>query len=222
MIRVEKIAYQYPDGEFRLEVESLVVDKGESIALIGPSGAGKTTLLNLLSGILVPDGGSIRVNNILISERADFGRRDFRLKHIGLVFQEFELIDYLSVIDNVLLPYQISYALPYNTNEKERAVQLLERVGMADKQKRYPHQLSQGERQRVGLCRALLPEPIVILADEPTGNLDPMNSDLVVELMAEYSREQQCTVITVTHEQDRLEQFQRVIDVTQLSVKEHG
>ena len=86
MIRVEGVSYQYPDGDFRLEVDSLSVDQGESVALIGPSGTGKTTLLNLLSGIIVPDRGTIRVNNILLSDRADFGRRAFRVKHIGLVF----------------------------------------------------------------------------------------------------------------------------------------
>lgn len=220
MIRGEQLHYRYPEGEFCLQVPLLSISRGESVAIIGPSGSGKTTLLNLLAGIIVPDDGVIRINETTVSELDDASRRDFRIKNLGLVFQEFELLEYLNVVDNVLLPFRISTALIWRSEVRDRAEGLLEQVGLAGKRHRHPSQLSQGERQRVALCRALLPEPLVILADEPTGNLDPVNRDLVIAMMSDYARTNQSTLVTVTHEHDQLDHFQRTIDVTQMAGKE--
>lgn len=220
MIHGEQLQYRYPEGEFRLQVPLLSISRGESVAIIGPSGTGKTTLLNLLAGIIVPDDGVIRINETTVSELDDASRRDFRIKNLGLVFQEFELLEYLNVVDNVLLPFRISAALSWRSGVCDRAEGLLEQVGLAGKRHRHPSQLSQGERQRVALCRALLPEPLVILADEPTGNLDPVNRDLVIAMMSDYARTNQSTLVTVTHEHDQLDHFQRTIDVTQMAGKE--
>jgi len=216
MIEIQGLQFHYSRSDFQLRVPGLGVDRGSTLALIGPSGTGKTTLLSLLAGILVPDTGTVRVNGTQLSGLDDRARRDFRIRHTGLVFQEFELLEYLSVLDNILLPYRISAALTLNQEVRERATSLAEQVGIADKLRRYPRQLSQGERQRVALCRALLPQPPVILADEPTGNLDPATRDRVLAIVFDYVKTRQATLIAVTHEHDLLDRFQRVEDITQL------
>ena len=216
MIEIQGLQFHYSHSNFRLRVPQLGIEGGSTVALIGPSGTGKTTLLSLLAGILVPDTGTVRVNGTHLSGLDDRVRRDFRIRHTGLVFQEFELLEYLSVLDNILLPYRISSALALNEGIRERAKSLAEQVGIADKLRRHPRQLSQGERQRVALCRALLPQPPVILADEPTGNLDPANRDRVLAIVFDYVKTRQATLIAVTHEHDLLDRFQRVEDITQL------
>jgi putative ABC transport system ATP-binding protein len=216
MIEVQGLQFSYPRSDFQLRVPTLDIERGSTVALIGPSGTGKTTLLSLLAGILVPDTGVVRVNGTQVSGLEDRARRDFRLRTAGLVFQEFELLEYLSVLDNILLPYRISRALASTEDVPRRATLLAEQVGIGDKLRRYPGQLSQGERQRVALCRALLPQPPVILADEPTGNLDPANRDRVLELVFDYVKTRQATFVAVTHEHDLLDRFQRVEDVMAL------
>jgi ABC-type lipoprotein export system ATPase subunit len=216
MIEVQGLQFSYPQSDFQLRMPRLEVEHGSTVALIGPSGTGKTTVLSLLAGILVPDTGAVRVNGTPISGLEDRDRRDFRIRTAGLVFQEFELLEYLSVLDNILLPYRISGALALTENVHRRATLLAGQVGIGDKLRRYPGQLSQGERQRAALCRALLPQPPVILADEPTGNLDPANRDRVLELVFDYVRTHEATLIAVTHEHDLLDRFQRVEDVLEL------
>jgi putative ABC transport system ATP-binding protein len=142
----------------------------------------------------------------------DSARRDFRIKNIGLVFQEFELLAYLSVYDNILLPYRINPAVRLDSSVRDKAAALAQGVGIGDKLRRFPDKLSQGERQRVAVCRALLTEPGVILADEPTGNLDPSNKDRVLDILFAYVRERGATMVTVTHDHDLLARFDRVIE----------
>jgi ABC-type lipoprotein export system ATPase subunit len=154
MIRLKDIEFHYAPGDFRLEIEELSIAKGQTVAVIGPSGSGKTTLLNLIAGILIPHAGIIQVKEVEISKLEDSPRRDFRIANIGPVFQEFELLQYLTVLDNILLPYRISKALALNSRIRDRAVQLARDVGIEDKLHRYTHQMSQGERQRVAICRA--------------------------------------------------------------------
>ena len=143
--------------------------------MIGPSGSGKTTLLNLVSGILTPEQGSVRCGDSEVSALGDAARRDFRITRIGFVFQDFELLDYLNVLDNVLHPYRITNALKLTREVRERAGDLLQQMGLGNKLMRGVERLSQGEKQRVAICRALLPSPQLVLADEATGNLDPRN-----------------------------------------------
>jgi putative ABC transport system ATP-binding protein len=183
------------------------------VAVIGPSGSGKTTLLHLIAGIAVPQSGRISVDGVELSELGSTARRDFRIRTIGLVFQEFELLEYLSVLDNVLLPYRISPALALDRQVRDRAVGLARRVGIGDKIGRLARRLSHGERQRAAICRAVLPAPKILLADEPTGNLDPSNKDRVLDIFLEYTRQTSTTLVTVTHDRDLLERFDRVIDV---------
>jgi putative ABC transport system ATP-binding protein len=212
MIRISQLHFRYPEGDFALRVPELVVEKGETVAMIGPSGSGKTTLLSLMAGIRAPETGDIRTAGTEMGSLDEAGRRDFRIRTIGLVFQEFELLEYLSVLDNILLPYRISSALRLDVPVRERAQELAREVGIGDKVGRHANLLSQGEKQRVAVCRALLARPPLILADEPTGNLDPTNKDHVLDILFEYTRSSGATLITVTHDHELLDRFDRVID----------
>jgi ABC-type lipoprotein export system ATPase subunit len=216
MIDLTDLRFQYGDDGFALHVSGLSVQRGETAAVIGPSGSGKTTLLNLIAGVVPPQGGRVVTNGVDVGELDDRARRDFRIRHIGLVFQEFELLDYLTVLDNILLPYRISAALRLDREVRERAVRIAEQVGIQDKLGRHPDQLSQGERQRVAVCRAVLPEPVLLLADEPTGNLDPGNKDRVLDILLEYTERSGATFVTVTHDRDVVQRFHRVIDFKDL------
>jgi len=212
VIAIRELEFRYATGGFRLEIPQLDVAAGESVAFIGPSGSGKTTLLNLMAGIVSPSRGSIDLGGVNIAALSDRHRRELRITKIGLVFQEFELLEYLSVLDNIVLPYRINAALVFDAAVWQRARQLAAEVGIADELKRYPRHLSQGERQRVAVCRAVLPQPSLLLADEPTGNLDPANKGKVLDILFDYARRTRTTLVTVTHDHDLLERFDRVVD----------
>ena len=132
---------------------------------------------------------------------------------IGLVFQEFELLEYLSVLDNILLPYRINPSLRYTPDVGERAARLADQVGIGDKLRRHPDRLSQGERQRVAVCRAVLPQPRLLLADEPTGNLDPVNAARVLDILFDYAGDSGATFVAVTHDQSLVSRFAQTIDM---------
>jgi putative ABC transport system ATP-binding protein len=212
MIRISQLEFRYREGDFTLRVPELSVERGSTVAIIGPSGSGKTTLLHLMAGIDVASSGQVSIDGIELSELGSSSRRDFRIRTIGLVFQEFELLEYLTVLDNVLLPYRISPALTLDRKVRQRAITLAGRVGIGDKVGRLARRLSHGERQRAAICRAVLPAPKILLADEPTGNLDPSNKDRVLDIFFEYARETDTTLIAVTHDRDLLDRFDRVID----------
>jgi putative ABC transport system ATP-binding protein len=216
MIRIRELAFRYAGSDFELRVPRLDVDAGERVAIIGPSGSGKTTLLHLVAGIATPVSGSLHTGEVEISALADGARRDFRIRRLGLVFQEFELLEYLSVLDNILLPYRINPSMKLAPEVRERAESLARRVGIADKLGRLVTKLSQGERQRAAVCRALIAEPELLLADEPTGNLDPLNKERVLEILLDYAREHRATLLTVTHDHDLLSRFERVVDFSEL------
>ena len=212
MVRLADLRFRYPEGDFELVIPDLRIEPGERVAVIGPSGSGKTTLLHLIAGIATPDSGGLWTAGADLASLDDGKRRDFRIQRIGLVFQEFELLDYLCVLDNILLPYRINPVLRLRPADRERARVLADRVGIADKLGRLPARLSQGERQRAAVCRALVVEPGLLLADEPTGNLDAANKDRVLEILIEYAEESGATLLTVTHDEGILKRFQRVID----------
>jgi putative ABC transport system ATP-binding protein len=212
MIQISQLHFRYPEGDFALRVPELAVARGETVAMIGPSGSGKTTLLSLMAGIRTPETGEVRTAGTRMGSLDETGRRDFRIRAIGLVFQEFELLEYLSVLDNILLPYRISPALRLEPPVRDRAQELAREVGLGDKVSRYANLLSQGEKQRVAVCRALLARPPLILADEPTGNLDPTNKDHVLDILFDYTRSSGATLVTVTHDHELLDRFDRVID----------
>ncbi len=218
MIRIEQLDFRYREGEFRLQVPELTIDAGSATAVIGPSGSGKTTLLHLLVGIQVPGSGRITVDDVEVTALDQAAGRDFRIRKVGLVFQEFELLPYLTVLDNILLPYRIHRVLRLDGAVRERARTLAAEVGIEDKLARHPRKLSQGERQRVAVCRALLTAPRLILADEPTGNLDPETTARVVDILLDQSARSGATLLTATHNHSLLERFDHVVDLTELGV----
>ncbi len=213
MIRISDLHFRYREGDFGLRVPELAVKPGEQIAVIGASGSGKTTLLHLMAGIVTPMAGVVATGGRDLTALDDAQRRAFRIRKIGLVFQEFELLEYLTVIDNILLPYRIHRALALDAAVRSRAAALAERLGVAHALGRFIGHLSHGERQRVAVCRALVAAPELILADEPTGNLDPANKLLVLDILIERARERGATLVVVTHDHDLLDRFSRVIDV---------
>ena len=215
MIAIKNLEFEYGRGGFRLCIPELTFAEGAIAALIGPSGSGKTTLLNLVSGIALPQSGSVCVDEYEVSSLSDAARRAFRIRHVGFVFQDFELLEYLRVLDNILHPYRINRALRLTPGVRARARELAERTGLADKLRRKPDQLSHGEKQRAAICRALLTGPRLILADEPTGNLDPANKDRILDLLIRHARQAAATLLVVTHDLSLLERFDDVIDFRQ-------
>jgi putative ABC transport system ATP-binding protein len=212
MIHINSLKFHYPEGEFRLQVPALTVEKSERVAVIGPSGSGKTTLLNLIAGIVKPLEGTVSVDDVKVSALSDAARRDFRITNIGFVFQDFELLDYLNVIDNILHPYRITGALALDKEVKERAAVLAQEMGIGDKLKRPSNDLSHGEKQRAAICRALLSHPKLLLADEATGNLDPANKIRILDLLFRSVEDHDATLLAVTHDHELLKRFDRVID----------
>lgn len=215
MIHLENLAYRYPDDGFHLRIDALRIEQGCATAIIGPSGVGKTTLLRLISGIHRPYHGHIRVDEVDVHNMDEDGRRDFRVARIGFVFQELELLDYLTVQDNIVHPYRINRRMRLDRAVMARAHELAEQTGLSGKLERMPHELSQGERQRAAVCRALLTRPPVLLADEATGNLDPANKRRIMDLLFLAVREEGATLLAVTHDHDLLPLFDRVIDIQQ-------
>jgi putative ABC transport system ATP-binding protein len=212
MIAINNLEFSYPTGNFFLHIPEFSVEKHEKVAVIGPSGTGKTTMLNLVAGIIVPGQGSISVNDTVLDQLNDARRRQFRITHIGFVFQDFELLDYLNVYDNILHPYRITKALHLDPLVRQRARMLAEEMGIGDKLKRRANDLSQGEKQRAAICRALLPQPRLILADEATGNLDPENKTRILDLLFRAVEEHGTTLLAVTHDHELLKRFDRVVD----------
>jgi putative ABC transport system ATP-binding protein len=211
-IRLQGVAFAY-GNDFALSVPELAIEAKQKVALLGPSGCGKTTLLNLLCGLLQPTHGQVQVLGRDLTELSDRQRRAFRVSQLGLVFQQFELLEYLTGWENLLLPYRINPALKLDQNVKQRAQQLVTTLGLTDKIQRRPDRLSQGEQQRVALGRALVHEPKCLLCDEPTGNLDPDSTLTALDLLFEQAERLQSTVVVVTHNHQILDRFDRVIDV---------
>ena len=212
MITIYDLDFFYRSGEFQLLIPEFGVSEGEKVAVIGPSGSGKTTLLNLVAGIIAPKSGTVQVGDVKVSELKDAGRRDFRIANIGFVFQDFELLDYLDVFDNILHPYRISGALKLDRAVKQRAALLAEEMDIGDKLQRKAEDLSQGEKQRAAICRALLTQPRLILADEATGNLDPENKTRILDSLFRAVEEHEATLLAVTHDHELLGRFDRVVD----------
>ena len=212
MIRLENVSkvFRTSRGEVRaLDDMTLSVDEGEFTAIRGPSGCGKSTLLSLVGGLALPTSGRVVVCDQELSVMSAAARAEFRSQNIGFVFQLFHLLPYLNVLDNVLT------AANHNSRETavERATELLERFHLSDRLTHRPGQLSVGQRQRVAMARALLNRPRLLLADEPTGNLDPENAAGLLDLMSEYN-DRGGTILMVTHESDAGDRAKRVVEMT--------
>ena len=173
MIAIENLSFRYSATSFRLRVPAFTLGDKERVAIVGPSGSGKTTLLNLIAGILTPETGTVSVAGSDVAPLPAVARRRFRTSTIGYEYQDFALLDYLSARQNILYPYRITPALTLDADAHARAESLAAACGIGDKLDRHPTALSQGEQQRVAICRALVTQPILILSDDATGNLDP-------------------------------------------------
>ncbi len=215
-IEVTDLRFRYPplrdEAPFTLSVAAWTVPTGASVAVHGPSGCGKSTLLNLIAGVVVPDAGRLVVAGAALAAMSATARRAWRVATVGFIFQDFPLVDYLSAVENVLLPYRIS-ALRLDHSVRTRALALLEELGLGEKARRRPAQLSQGERQRVAIARALVTEPALLLADEPTAGLDPQQSQQVAELLEGLCAERGLTLVLVTHDPAMLARFAMRLEV---------
>jgi putative ABC transport system ATP-binding protein len=194
-------AYSLGAGEFvAINHLSLGITQGEFVAVVGRSGSGKTTLLNLLAGIYRPTSGTVRVAGADLGSLSESGLAAWRGRNVGLVFQFFQLLPTLTVIENVLLPMDFAKTIPVG-QRRNRAKHLLERVGVADQADKLPAMLSGGQQQRAAIARALANDPPFLLADEPTGNLDSATAEAVLELFADLNADGR-TIVVVTHERD--------------------
>jgi putative ABC transport system ATP-binding protein len=205
LIRLEALSRGFREGErWRPVLCEVTMDfqRGEFIVLLGKSGSGKSTLLNLLSGIDKPDAGSIFVDGRDITRLSETERTRFRRRSIGFVFQFFNLVPTLTVFENVLLPLELNGMAAGEA--KPRAQAMLDAVGLGDRGGGFPDRLSGGEQQRVAIARALVHDPLLLLADEPTGNLDSETSQQVLELLDRLTRRAGKTMIMVTHSQDMI------------------
>ncbi len=190
--------------------------RGEHVAITGSSGSGKTTLLHLIAGLHRPASGIVEVLDRRLAELPDSARRHLRRTSIGMVFQEFELLAYLTVRENILLPLTLSSARP-STLQSARVAELAERAGLGRYLNKKPDALSQGERQRVGICRALLHEPSLVLCDEPTGNLDPASTTRMTALLCAEARRLNAGLVMVSHNHSQLGGFDRTVDMSAFS-----
>ena len=218
--KVREAGFSYGDEGFRLFVPKFDLSSGERVALIGPSGSGKTTFLHLLAGILVPREGLVQVGEKELSRLDDFTRRTFRISKLGLVFQDFRLIEHLNARENMLLPYRLGAELRLKESVLDRMRILAERLRVSGLLDSPVKRLSQGERQRVAIGRALLVRPGMILADEPTGNLDPSGKQRIMDLLFDQALELEATLIVVTHDHALLDRFDRVVDFDRIGERE--
>lgn len=208
IIRAEGLIKTYPlyaETIVALKGIHISIQKGEFISIMGPSGAGKTTFLNLVGCLDIPTEGTLEVLGSPVSLLTESEQRTMRLFHVGFVFQEFFLIQSLTALENVSLP------MLFAKRDEERAKILLERVGLSKRMNHLPRELSGGEMQRVAIARALANAPDLLLADEPTGNLDTKNAAAIYELLRQLSHEEQLTVVAATHNTKLAYQADRVV-----------
>ena len=212
MIRLKDVEMEYPNGTKAIRGISTTIEDGEFVFLVGPSGSGKSTIIKLLTGEVVPTSGRVMVNGFSMS-RISERQIPYMSRTIGVIFQDFRLIANKTVYDNLALAMRAVGASPKAL--RERIPYVLELVGLADKENRYPDELSGGEQQRVAIARALVNNPSTIVADEPTGNLDPERS-LEIMMLLERINQLGTTVLVVTHEKDLVNKFgKRVITIDQ-------
>lgn len=211
-------SYKVPDGKLGvLQHITFEVERGECIAITGPSGSGKTTLLMLLGALDAPDAGEIWLGEIAVHDLRGVAAADFRREKVGFVFQLFYLLPNLTALENVMVPL-LPYRRKLTFDLKQRAIELLEQVGLGDRLGHPPARLSGGEQQRVAIARSLINRPQVLLADEPTGNLDPTTGVEILEVLRELQQSGQQTLILVTHDPQIASTADRHIRLEQLSV----
>lgn len=221
ILRVENLCKTYGQGEAQvkaLQNVSFSMQKGEFAAVVGESGSGKSTLLNCIGGLDLPTAGSVWLGGEELFSMAENRRTIFRRRNIGFIFQSFHLISELNVEQNIIFPLLLDHKKP----DQEQVEEILEVLGLKDRRRHLPGQLSGGQQQRVAIGRALITRPALVLADEPTGNLDSKNSQDVMDLLFQASRHYQQTVLMITHNVNLTTSVDRVFRVTDGVLKELG
>ena len=211
ILRTIELGKTYRDGEKETEVLrgiNLEIDEGEFVAIAGPSGSGKSTLLGFLAGLDRPTTGQVFIGETEITTLPESRLAKIRGRMLGFVFQSFNLIPTLTALENIELPMILN-----KKPDPQRARELLDLVGLSHRSRHYPSQLSGGEQQRVAIARALVCDPPIILADEPTGNLDSKNSQTVIDLLLSLNSEKQKTIVLVTHDMDFAAKAQRIVHI---------
>ena len=212
ILEVTNLTQQFRSGDKELTVLDHVdfsVEKGTTCSIVGPSGSGKTTLLGLCAGLDRPTTGEVILNDVKLGPLSEDQRAEVRNKHVGFVFQTFQLVPTLTALENVMVPLELRGV---KTSEVQRdAEELLTQVGLADRMTHYPAQLSGGEQQRVAIARAFINKPKILFADEPTGNLDSETGGTIEELLFDLNKARGTTLVLVTHDLSLAEQCQRII-----------
>ncbi|MDX1411963.1 MAG: ABC transporter ATP-binding protein [Nitrospirales bacterium] len=212
MISVEHLHMQLAAGDHTVSILNDItfqIPQKQIVAIVGPSGSGKSTLLGLIAGLDKPTQGRIHLNGTEITSLSETQMVHYRRQHIGYVFQSFHLIPTLTALENVALPLELNRDI----GATDRAIELLTAVGLEDRQHHYPVQLSGGEQQRVAVARAFAPRPPLLLADEPTGNLDSATGELVIKLLFRLNQDHGSTMVLVTHDPSLANQAQRVLSL---------
>lgn len=221
VLQVENLIKRYrsPDGETQtvIDVPAFEMASGEQVAMRGESGSGKTTLLNLIAGILTPDDGAIKVADRWMTGSSEAKRDQIRAEHIGYIFQTFNLLHGYTALENIELAMRFGTGL-----NRPHARALLERVGLADRMNYRPAQLSVGQQQRVAVARALANKPNLVLADEPTGNLDTRRATDAMAMIREICKENGAALLLVSHDQRMLDLFDKVYDLAEINHAAHG
>lgn len=212
VLKAQRITKQVssPEGTLTILAEvDLSIAAGETVAIVGASGAGKSTLLALLAGLDEPSSGQVWLNGSELTSLDEDGRAAVRARHVGFVFQSFHLVPSLTAIENVMLPLELAG----RRNAREAASEVLGKVNLAARREHYPRQLSGGEQQRVAIARAFVTRPAVLFADEPTGNLDAVTGERIIDLLFDLNRASQTTLVVVTHDQAIAQRCGRVIRI---------
>lgn len=212
ILEVQNLSKIYGEKETKtvaVDNISFKVEKGEFVAIVGASGSGKSTLLHMIGGVDKPTSGNIIINGTNIYELSEPKQAEFRRREVALIYQFYNLIPVLNVEENICLPIK----LDDKKVDKEKLDKLIEKLGLSDRRKNLPSELSGGQQQRVAIGRSLLQEPLILLADEPTGNLDSKNSKEIIELLKNSNKEYNQTIILVTHDENIAKEADRIITI---------
>ena len=223
IIAAQTIHKTYDTGSVKVHALrgiDLMVKRGEMVAIMGPSGCGKTTLLNCLSGLDEIESGQVLIDGVVLHDLPDDERSEYRARRMGFVFQLYNLLPVLSAVENVELPLLVSGVGAREA--RKRATEMLDRVGLADRGRNIPAELSGGQRQRVTIARALVNQPAIVWADEPTGDLDSETAQEIVDLMVELNRANNQTFVLVTHSQEVGEQAHRIVRMRDGMIVDEG
>lgn len=209
-----KKSYKSPDGQLSqvINIPSFELAASAEAALIGRSGTGKSTFLNIICGILKPDAGEVQIKGTSITSLKESSKDRFRAKHIGYIFQTFNLLQNFTALENILIGMRFAGKV-----DRQKAEEILTKVGLADRMNYKPPQLSTGQQQRVAVARALVNQPDLVIADEPTGNLDPEHAAIAIDLIRELCREKKASLLVVSHDKELISTFKRVDDLSEVN-----